>query len=469
MRPLEIALLALVVVPLAARIAFLRRPGAAALANIALALAAAAALAQGLLEGFRPQLLPIHLAVLVGLLLAGLHPATGLRAQLLRGGLCGGLLLALAGGMLAWVLPVPRLPAPPGPYAVGTHLFHVTDPDREDPYTPGAAREFMLQAWYPAVPPPGAAPAPWLPEAPAYVEALSERLGGLPPAALGHLRLIQSHAFPDAPMIGGEAPLPVVVYSHGWTGFRQVAADQCEALAGAGYIVLAPDHTHGALATRMPDGRVLPNRPEAMPPREPEDARQAGIEKLVDMYAADLRRTLDLLAALHEGHPPSPLAGRIDLARVGLWGHSTGGGAVVEARVEDPRIRAAAALDPWVEPVSPENRMRASEVPFLSLRCEDWVRSRGANNAILAGVLAEMRGPVYDLVLADSRHADFTMMPLISPLVGLLGQTGPIPGEQGMAVTRDVLLAFFDYHLRGKPGNPWQLLERHAALRAAGS
>lgn len=468
MRPLETLFIALLVASLLGRLLSSRSGAGTPLWVGLLLAAAAAAFAQGVLEGVRVQLYPAYAALaFAALAMPKCAEYKGSATWAARITLVLALLLGVAGAGLAWVMPVPQLPQPAGPYAVGTHLFHVTDPHREDPYVAGAAREFMLQAWYPAAPAPDARKAPWLPDAEAYVNALADRLGGLPPQLLSHLPQIRANAFDSAPMIGGEDPLPVLIYSHGWTGFRQVAADQCERLASAGYIVLAPDHTHGALATRLPGDRVLLSLPEAMPPREPADARQVGIEKLVDMFAGDLRRVIDLLPTLHAGGPASPLAGRIDTERIGLWGHSTGGGAVVEARADDARVKAAAALDPWVEPVSPANRSTESDVPFLSLRCEEWMVGRDANNGILAEVLASMRGPVYDLWLADSRHADFTLLPLLSPLVGQLGMTGPIPAHRGLGATRNLLAAFFDHHLREQPRLPWQLLEHYPELRAA--
>lgn len=62
------------------------------------------------------------------------------------------LALVLA-GFVAWrlVFPTPRFPEPTGPYAVGTRRFHLVDPSRPDPFVPGsAARELMVQVWYPA-------------------------------------------------------------------------------------------------------------------------------------------------------------------------------------------------------------------------------------------------------------------------------------------------------------------------------
>ena len=46
---------------------------------------------------------------------------------------------------------VPQLPAPTGPYRVGTLTMHLVDRSRPDPLVPTKpVRELMVQLWYPA-------------------------------------------------------------------------------------------------------------------------------------------------------------------------------------------------------------------------------------------------------------------------------------------------------------------------------
>lgn len=40
-----------------------------------------------------------------------------------------------------------------------------------------------------------------------------------------------------------------------------------------------------------------------------------------------------------------------DLKKIGVLGHSTGGGAAVLISLNDPRIRSLVGLDAWVEPI----------------------------------------------------------------------------------------------------------------------
>src|SRR5260221_5997821 len=142
------------------------------------------------------------------------------------------------------------------------------------------------------------------------------RFLGLPYFFMDHAALVRTNSYPGAALNPAEAPYPVVIYSHGWNGFRTVNLNQSEALASHGYIAVAVDHDYGAMLTVFRDGRVALNNPAALPPDIPADVHEAGIETLEATYAADLRFVMDQLALVNSGAIPSPLAGRLDLAKV---------------------------------------------------------------------------------------------------------------------------------------------------------
>ena len=109
---------------------------------------------------------------------------------------------------------------------------------------------------------------------------------GFPGFALDHVADVPSHSYPGLTPLEGR--LPVVIYSHGWSGFRTVVIDQLESLASHGYLVLAADHTYGAIATRFPDdGSVVPLDERARPDEEttdPEDYQVAGRGPCGDLH-----------------------------------------------------------------------------------------------------------------------------------------------------------------------------------------
>jgi dienelactone hydrolase len=305
----------------------------------------------------------------------------------------------------------------------------------------------MVQIWYPATPAPGAQAGPWMDRLDVAGPTIARYLG-LPSFFLDHAALVRTNSYPSAPVNSNQAPYPVVIYSHGWNGFRTVNLNQSEALASHGYIAVAVDHTYGAMFTVLADGTVVPNNPAAIPPETPADAYQAGIEKVEATYAGDLRFVLDQLALVNSGAIPSPLAGRLDLAHVGLYGHSTGGGAVVLACSLDKRCQAGLSMDAWLAPVPQPVIAQGPSQPFLFMRSQVWATPE--NDALLNTLYTSARSDVYRMTIAGTKHYDFTLMPLLTPLAPVLGLKGPINGQRGMAIITDYILAFFDHTLKAQ-------------------
>lgn len=408
-------------------------------------------------EGPRWQFIPAY-AILVLLIVRGFlakpGPTLSMGIRALRASVFAMALLVVAVNLvLGYALPIPRLPQPDGPYAIGTALFALTQPERPDPYgrADGETRRFPVQVWYPAANTENARRMPWNAHSDAFARAAVRRLS-LPFARVffSHLDYAMSHSYEDAPPLNDGGPYPVVIYSHGWTGWRTVAINEVERLASEGFVVFAPDHTYGAMASVFPDGEAVPNYPPAMPPKDPVEAWQQGIELLVDTYAGDLNHLLDVLPRVNAGDIKTPVAGLLDLERIGLYGHSTGGGAVTEVATLDPRVDAALALDPWVEPVSKDVVATSLDVPYMSIRSEEWATRDGDNNAKLARILEKAEEPVWDLYLAGTEHRDFTVAPLLFPWGYYFGLSDSKAGRRELQVTDDYIEAFFARYLKGE-------------------
>jgi predicted dienelactone hydrolase len=304
----------------------------------------------------------------------------------------------------------------------------------------------MVQVWYPATPDPETEPGPWTEDIDEIGPANAERLG-FPSFVLDHLALAKTHSYPDAPLSPEEERYPVVLSSHGWTGFRTVNVDQSEALASYGYIVVSVDHTYGSIMTVFPDGRAIAVDDAALPEEEEvgPQAYQAAAQTLVEVYAADLVFVLDSLEIINE--EDDRFAGRLDLDRVGLFGHSTGGGAVVTACYSDERCVAAAGLDAWVEPVPRTIISDGLPEPFLSVRSEEWTSYD--NDPLLVDLSLHGGGGNYLASIAGTQHWDFVVIPLLTPLAPQLGLKGPIDSGRVMAINADLLVSFFDAYVAG--------------------
>ncbi len=407
------------------------RPAAIALAVVAVL----AALVQVVVGEPRWQLIPVYLAA--ALAVAGSLAAAGRRETVLGG--IGtaviGLVLVLTGAGLSWALPVPSLPAPQGPHAVGTTTVAITDPDRVERFGSrrGEDRRLVAQLYYPAVALDDDADAPrasLVAGGGEFTRTVAAELG-LPRFALGHLDGVVTNAVAGAaPISNGQvgrdeqARLPVVVLSHGWTGFRTAQLDLVESLASHGNVVVAIDHTYGSMATVFPDGEVVGHDPAALPDDVPADVRDAASERLVAMFADDIATTLDHL----EQVGVEPLTDRLDLGRIAVLGHSTGGGAAILHCATDPRCHTVIGFDPWVEPVPDAVIGGGLEVPLLSLVSEEWadndnaVRLRRLHAASTAG-----QGRV---TIMGTRHEDVTVLRYLSPLAPRLGLTGELAPDR---------------------------------------
>src|SRR6266508_3951270 len=294
---------------------------------------------QVLVEGYRWQMIAAY--ALSGLLfLVWLRQTIVPAGTALGGGLDNRLGAGLAIGLgvlglalsivLPIVLPVFRFPPPTGPYAIGTLTYHWVDAARGEVFTADLndRRELMVQIWYPAKKDPSAPRAPWLQDADAVAPALARLLFHLPEFSFGDFKYVTSNAIPSAAMADEEPSYPVLIFLHGFLGFRQQNTFQVEELVSHGYIVAAIDQPYAAASVVFPvetapllNGRAFANG-------------------LVPYFAQDVSFTLDQLAVLNQADPNDILRGRLDLQRAGIFGVSLGGIVGGEACRLDRRVRA---------------------------------------------------------------------------------------------------------------------------------
>ena len=449
MRPLEILLAVLVA------LCFLRPllPGWRALDFLPSA-ALAAAVLQIFVEGYRWQMLPLYLLA-VGLFLFSLSRLLGRRPPVQRSSgksallAAGGLLLTAMAAALPILFPIPQAPALTGPYPVGTLTLTLTDESRRELYSgdPQDPRRFLVQLWYPAQAPTEEETAPWLEQVEQVAPAIA-RWVDLPGFFLDHLRYARSHAYPNVPISDAETSYPVLLFSHGWGGFRAQSTFLMQELASHGYVVAALEHPYGSLLTVFPDGTVVPNNRGALPIGAPPDEFEAAAIQLVDQWAGDLGYALQVLAGLNADDPVYSFTRRLDLEKVGVLGHSTGGGATVEFCGRDPRCKAGLGLDAYLTPVSPAVRQAGVKQPLLFLMSEYW---QSEENATLLTDILERSPRATWLTLLGSDHYDFTDLPMLSPLAAQMGLKGPLDGQRTLRVINDVALAFFNQYLKGEP------------------
>lgn len=403
----------------------------------------------------RWQMVPLYVLVLIFFIASlPIWWETGHRPGL--GWTLIGLLVLGLFSLPPFLFPIPSTLAPTGPYQVGTSIFEWVDEARDETLAgaPVGKRRIMVQVWYPAVVEPGSTPAPYLSNL-AVQGPAAAAVFKLPSFTLSHVNLAATHAYLNSPVVTGTGPLrtderfPVLVFSHGWTGFRVQNTYQMEELASHGYVVFAPDHTYGAAATAFQDGTVALSRPELLPKGVPNAEYERAALRLGPVWAGDIGFVLDQAARLDSGEIPSPLQAKMDLGTVGVFGHSTGGGAAVQFCVADARCKVGLAMDAWLVPYSRELPKSGARVPFLFFQSENW--PNGPNAELMPALFEHTQSPAWRLTIAGTKHYNFTDIALLTPLAAPLGITGPIDGAYALKMVNAYSVAYFDTVLRHKP------------------
>jgi dienelactone hydrolase len=310
------------------------------------------------------------------------------------------LLLPLLTFGVASVAPL-ALPAPTGAYAIGRLRLDWVDQGRPEVVTPdeGDRREVIAEVWYPAQDDSGVQ-APYVPELERIADGLvaSGELGRV--QAWG-LRFVRAHGRTDAAVAATPQTFPVILLSPGNATNAEFYASFAEDLASLGYVVVGLNHPYDVAAVALQSGTVAlytgPDRPSP-------DYVEARVAERV----ADARFTLDRLAELNVGD--GPLAGRLDLDRVGIMGHSLGGLTATQACVADSRLKACVNLDglqgggPFS--VRPVGTVPAQ--PFLFVTKETTLAP--AIEQLFADHPTATR-----IVITGAAHRDFSDGPLFEP------------------------------------------------------
>ncbi len=359
-------------------------------------------------------------------------------------------LLLFAGAYaLPILLPIPKIPKASGTYQVGTFSTMLVDNSRKELYSdhPNDLRRIMIQIWYPAEPLSGDSFAPWMDRADLIGPAISRFLD-LPAFFLDHLKYAQTGAYLDSPVSQAQTSYPVLLFSHGWNGFRAQNTFQAINFASNGYIVVAIDHSYGAVLTVFPDGTVAYNNPDALPSNMPDLQYLPIANKLVNQWSGDLGFVLDTLSTINENDPIHGLTGYLDLKKVGVFGHSTGGGATVEFCGRDPRCKAGLGMDAYLKPVSETIMDLGLRQPFLFMFSETW---SSETNWGLFNELYLNSDNAKTLSIRGTAHYDFSDLPILSPIAAQMGLKGPLEGERVIKITANYPLAFFNQVLLGIP------------------
>ena len=254
---------------------------------------------------------------------------------------------ALLGSLWLEHRTVVTLPAPTGSFAVGRATYAWTDDVHSDTLAPapGTKRELLVWIWYPAAPrQPSQTVDDYLPGS--WRSAL-ERQMGLPLTQFltRDLSQVRTHSIRDAAISPQQRSYPVVLMRAGLAALTTDYTTLAEDLASHGYVVVGFDAPYRSFVVVLPDGRVIARAPQNNAELFSGSQQEQLANKLVQAWSADMSFALDQLERLNASDPSGRFLGRLDMQRVGVFGHSLGGATALQFCHDDSRCKAGVDID----------------------------------------------------------------------------------------------------------------------------
>ena len=381
-------------------------------------------------------------------------------------GFITGILLLLISGFYSYLMPVIDLPAPEGSYGVGSRSFVLEDQSRPEIHTIDSKdkRVLFIEAWYPI---------DHHSSKDAKQTSLWQELykgeNDVVSFFMKYLKRVQTHSYQEA-LPSSKGPFPVIVFNHGLQMFTSQNTLLMEHLASNGYVVFSLAHPYESLRVNLPNkGAVLPKflsskqafmkglewMDKASRPIEaakdsislltnPHDQQQvmlAAIEnselnQVVERWRRDNQLTINWL--FESQNDLQDLGNVLDTSRIGVMGMSLGGATATEICKSDHRVKAAINIDGLQ--YGNRNNVRLSK-PFMMIYSQD---GEGLNQFLKSNTTNDY----HQYTFVGSKHADFTDMTLVWPVMKVYGQLGSIPGERMIKLTNEVVLNFWDHYLK---------------------
>ena len=385
---------------------------------------------------------------------------TGCAAVIALGGLALG---ALVGFLWLEHRSEVTLPTPTGALPVGRTIYDWVDRARMDTLapTPGTRRELLVWIWYPSSSQRSTPADDYVPAA-LRPKGEPSRGANIWTLLTRDLSNVRGHSARDPGMSDEQRSYPVVIMRAGASAPVLNYSALAEDLASHGYVVVGFDAPYRTGRVVFPDGRVMErtaqNNPEScVVPDRTQMERCVG--RVVTAWTADIAFVLDRLAQLNAADSSGRLTGRLDMTRVGVFGHSLGGAVAAQFCHEDSRCKAGIDIDG-----APHGSVLEGGIaqPFMFLLSDHSDETDSASVQIKRDIQS-----IYDHSPADSRlriairgafHYMFSddgallKSSVVRGVLRVLGRLG-IDARRQLAVTTYCVHTFFDHYLKGTGGS----------------
>ncbi len=186
------------------------------------------------------------------------------------------------------------------------------------------------------------------------------------------------------PINQSRASYPILIFSHGY-GYNAEAYSALSAeLASRGFIVASINHTYGANPVDLGEGKLIWATP----------LKKESIGSYLPIWSSDQLELVDYLS-IKNSDSSDPFFQKLDLANIGIFGHSYGGAAAFQTASKDPRIKAVMDIDGTLFDYKDEQ----IDQPFALLLSKNHRSSFNFKQTF---------GPSYLVKLKNFEHASFT-------------------------------------------------------------
>lgn len=351
------------------------------------------------------------------------------------------------------------LPTPTGHFAVGRTTFTWVNNAETDELAPlpGTRREVLVWIWYPSAanvaPPVEYLPAPW--------RLALERYSGVLMSQFftRDLSRVRTHSVSDPDVSPEQPSYPVVIMRAGGGALTADFTTLAEDLTSHGYIVVGFDAPYRTSLVVFPDNRVVERRQADNPENlNPDDANRL-INRLLPMWTSDTRFVVSQLQQLNSADSSGKFTGRLDMQRLGMFGHSFGGATALQFCHEDIRCKAGIDIDGAPCGSVVQEGLKQPFMFLLSDHSRELSDPAGRQiGADIYSIYDRLPNGRFFITIRGAHHFSFSDQTLLKSqymmrVISLLGGIGKLEARRGLTITTTYVHTFFDVYLQGLPSN----------------
>ena len=294
-----------------------------------------------ILIGFRWQLIPILLSVLLGLCFYFFNRKNeksnnNLFSRILKVGFYS--VVCLISILPAIVFPYFQFDKPSGENEVGAKEEYFVDSSRQIKLKNNQKtnREIKVTLFYPAE----VKSEPML-QVSQDMNKLSDSLSkaqGIPSIFTKHFNSIKTNAYVDAKVKGKKESYPLILFSHGMGSYNTQSTFQMAELASHGYVIASIEHPGDAAVSYTSSGELIPYANEKILGANKEDLSYLD-EHNVE-WVKDAKIVMNQLQKSND-----TISSTINFDKIGYLGFSYGGATALQSLMTDSKIKAAVDLD----------------------------------------------------------------------------------------------------------------------------